>query len=101
MQQVACEAPPPSHIAHSMVDQVLDMNEDASTEAGSTESVEGSSSFGSGSPSDDLSDESDVPALTQLLTMGFSEAAARSALDRTRHRGVDAAVALLIDGVVA
>jgi hypothetical protein len=130
-----------------MVDKLLDMDEDASTEAGSTESAEGLSSFGSGSRSEDLSDEGSLQesrpslggvagtalladasvsrtawgrwganrqdtsfadtkashasseALRQLVAMGFSEAAAQSALDHTGHRGVDAAVTFLVDGI--
>lgn len=156
--QLVCEAPPPSHIAHAMVDQILD-TEDASTEAGSTASWRGSGSRSDTSPAsdhnleaDDWSDPGDAhvsaalrqegstwwsrrsdastpegerredwpalsqsrhdgssieaedvdsDALRQILAMGFPEAAARSALAHAGGRGVDAAVAVLIDGVAA
>lgn len=155
-QQVVCdEAPPPSHIAHAMVQNLLD-TEDVSTEASSADF------FGSGS-SDDWSDLGDVSAalldqdggawysrrespseelrspgytagvavawplprasslpqpqreapraeassqvnrehLSQLLAMGFSEADSRTALTHVGQRGLDAAVAFLLDGVSA
>lgn len=41
------------------------------------------------------------PALRQLLSMGFQELDARRALTRAGTRGVDAAVAILIDGGAA
>jgi len=158
--QHVCEAPPPSHIAHAMVDQLLDA-EDASTEASSGDLLGGSVSFSdgwselgdvnavlldqesrawwsrrespsearwdspreevrspgfatgvavawpapaTGSPSRSRRESSQATPLNtehlnQILAMGFPEAEARAALAHTGQRGVDAAVAFLVDGV--
>lgn len=159
-QANVCEEPPLSHIACDMADQVLDMSEDASTEAGSSDvwcaqsrsddcSEEGEAviSVGAGvrasSVSSPLLQEGlpvgscwrqwpveprreggaeararhqprapppSVPPpppqatpspLRQLLAMGFPEVDARRALTRAGTRGVDAAVAILVDGSAA
>lgn len=101
-QQLACEAPPPSHIAHAMVDLLLDAEVDLLLDAEDSslrhlqEKAPGVVWPAAASSAPKVA-QTNAEALRQITAMGFAEADAQSALAHTGQRGVDAAIAFLID----